>query len=47
MYEDEIEKEGFFDASDFSGGNFDDAFTLGMDIGKAQFVEELLTILGV
>lgn len=46
MYEDAIEEEGFFNANDYSGGNFDDAFTLGMDIGEAQLVEELLVIIG-
>ena len=47
MYEDAIEEEGFFNANDYSGGNFDDAFMLGMDIGEAQLVEEILAIIGV
>lgn len=46
MYEDAIEEEGFFNANDYSGGNFDDAFMLGMDIGEAQLVEEILAIIG-
>lgn len=37
-----IEKEGFFDAQDFSGGNFDDCFNLGKEIGRAELIEELL-----
>ena len=47
MYEDAIEEEGFFNANDYSGGNFDDAFMLGMDIGEAQLVEKILAIIGV
>ena len=41
----EEEKNGYFDAQDFSGGNFDDAFNLGRDVGEAELIEELLQIL--
>lgn len=38
----ETEKNGYFDAQDFSGGNFDDCFSLGMEVGEAQLIEEIL-----
>jgi hypothetical protein len=45
LYEDAIEEEGFFNAYEYSGGNFDDAFTLGEEVGEAQLIEELLSII--
>ena len=42
-----VEEDGYLDVQDYSGGNFDDAFELGMDVGEAQFIEELLTILNI
>jgi hypothetical protein len=42
-----IEKDGYLDVQDYSGGNFDDAFELGSDVGEAQFIEELLAMLNI
>lgn len=41
------EEDGYFDAQDYSGGNFDDAFNMGRDIGEAELIEELLFILNI
>ena len=41
------EEDGYFDAQDFSGGNFDDAFNFGRDVGEAELIEELLFILNI
>ena len=41
------EEDGYFDAQDYSGGNFDDAFNLGRDVGEAELIEELLSILNI
>ena len=41
------ETDGYFDAMDHSGGNFDDAFNLGKDVGEAELIEELLIILNI
>jgi hypothetical protein len=45
LVEDAIERDGYFDATDFSGGNFDDAFQLGQECGEAELIEEILYIL--
>ena len=42
-----IEEDGYFDAQDYSGGNFDDAFELGREVGEAELIEELLAILNI
>ena len=42
-----IEKDGYFDAQDYSGGNFDDTFELGREVGEAELIEELLAILNI
>lgn len=41
------EEDGYFDAQDYSGGNFDDAFNLGVEVGEAILIEELLNILNI
>jgi hypothetical protein len=41
------EEDGYFDAQDYSGGNFDDAFNLGRDVGEAELIEELLSIIDI
>lgn len=45
------EEDSAYDDEDFnpmewSGGNFDDAFSLGVDEGYRQFARELLTMIG-
>ena len=44
-YNQYVEEDGYFNVQDISGGNFDDAFQLGLDLGEAFFVEELLELL--
>ena len=46
MEEDAIESEGFFDAQDYSGGNFDDCYYMGKENGEAELIEELLSMSG-
>jgi hypothetical protein len=41
-----IEEDGYFDADSYSGGNFDDAYIMGKENGEAEFIEDLLSILG-
>ncbi len=38
-------EDGYFDVNDYSGGNADDAFELGMEIGEADLIEELLALI--
>lgn len=41
------ETDGYFDAQDYSGGNFDNAFNLGKNVGEAELIEDLLAILEI
>lgn len=36
--------EDFVDASDYSGGNFDDAYSGGIDDGQTQLAREVLAV---
>jgi hypothetical protein len=45
MVKEETERNGYFDINDLSGGNFDDAFTIGKECGEAEFIEELLSMI--
>lgn len=47
MEEEAIEEDGYFDVDSYSGGNIDDAYTMGKDNGEAQLIEHLLYILDV
>jgi hypothetical protein len=37
-----IAANGYFDVQDCSGGNFDDCYQLGKDVGEAELIEEIL-----
>lgn len=41
-----IDEDGYFDADSYSGGNFDDAYQMGKEGGEAEFIEDLLHMLG-
>ena len=43
----ETAENGYFDVNDMCGGNMDDAFSLGMEIGEAELIEEILSILNL
>ena len=45
LQENAIEEDGYLDAQDYSGGNFDDCLQLGIEIGEAELIEEILFIL--
>ena len=47
MVENAIKEDGYFDANSYSGGNFDDAFQMGCEVGEAELIEELLIILNI
>lgn len=47
MVSEAIEEDGYFNAYEYSGGNFDDCFQLGCDVGEAEFIEELLQLISV
>lgn len=40
-------QEEYFDPQDYAGGNFDDAFEMGMDEGSIFTTRELLDAFGV
>lgn len=45
MEQDAVEEDGFFDADSYSGGNFDDCYNMGKEVGEAELIEEILLIL--
>lgn len=45
MEQDAIEKDGFFDADSYSGGNFDDCYYMGKEVGEAELIEEILSLI--
>jgi len=45
MEQEAVEEDGYFDASSYSGGNFDDCYYMGKEVGEAELIEEILSIL--
>lgn len=43
--EGENSSEGYFDAQDASGDNFDDAYGLGQEDGKIEFARQLMKLI--
>jgi len=42
-----IKEDGYFNAREYSGGNFDDYYIMGKECGEAQFIEELISLFDI
>ena len=45
--EDDVEDDEYFNPGDAAGGNFDDAYSMGVDAGSTYLAREILESLGI
>lgn len=45
MQEDAIKEDGYFDIQSYCGGNFDDCYYMGKEVGEAKLIERILALL--
>jgi hypothetical protein len=47
LAEDDVEDDEYFNPDDAAGGNFDDAYSMGVDAGSTYLAREILESLGI